>query len=97
MPPVARYEEVQAGVMLGIDLQGKRVAITKVDSTFYAFSDECPFDHARLSSGQLEGLIVICPGDGSRFEITSGRVLKGPATNRIRTYRVQREGDELRI
>jgi nitrite reductase/ring-hydroxylating ferredoxin subunit len=97
MPAVAKHNEIESGQMLSIDLQGTRVALAHVDSAYYAFSDNCPHDHARLSSGQLDGLVVICPGDGSRFEITSGRVIQGPATTRVRTYRVQRDGDELRI
>jgi 3-phenylpropionate/trans-cinnamate dioxygenase ferredoxin subunit len=83
--------------MKALDLQGARVAIANVDGVFYAFSDVCPHAECSLSQGQLEGMVVICGSDGSRFDLSSGHALSGPAQKRVRTYRIQIQGDDLII
>jgi 3-phenylpropionate/trans-cinnamate dioxygenase ferredoxin subunit len=83
--------------MTSFDLQGTRVAIAHLDGAFYAFSDTCPHDADSLSEGRLEGMVVVCQSDGSRFDVASGRVLSGPAEKRLRTYRIQVRGDDLVI
>lgn len=80
-----------------IDLQGDRVVVANAGGLFYAFSDVCTHLGCSLSEGRLEGTVVTCARDGSQFDIRSGNVLTGPAANRIRTYRVQAYGDEIRI
>ena len=97
MPSVAKSQAITAGQMTSIDLQGTRVAIAHLDGAFYAFSDSCPHDAGSLSNGRLEGMVVICQSDGSRFDVASGRVLGGPAQKRVRTYRIQVQGDDLVI
>ena len=42
-------------------------------------------------------MTITCPCHGSQFDLASGHVIKRPATTHIRTYRVQVDGDELRI
>ena len=97
MPSVGKVTEIEPGQMKAVDLQGTRVGLANVDGHFYAFSDVCPHDEDLLSSGSLNGLELTCRTDGSRFDLSSGNVLMGPATKRIRTYRVQVEGDDIRI
>ena len=97
MPTVGKASEIASGQMTGVDLQGVRVAIARVEGAFYAFSDICTHLGCSLSEGKLEGMVLTCPCHGSQFDIASGHVLTGPAVQRIRTYQVQIEGDELRI
>jgi nitrite reductase/ring-hydroxylating ferredoxin subunit len=83
--------------MKGVDLQGSPVGIANVDGRFYAFSNACPNLDCLLTDGRLEGMTLTCSRHGSQFDLASGHVIKGPAIGRIRTYRVQTEGDELHI
>ncbi len=92
-----KTSQLAPGHITSADLYGVKVAIANVGGAFYAISDACPFDAAALSQGRLEGNVVTCGTDGSRFDLLSGSVLSGPATGRVRTYRVQVYGDELRI
>jgi nitrite reductase/ring-hydroxylating ferredoxin subunit len=80
-----------------LDLHGVAVAIANVEGAFFAISDACTHDGASLSKGTLDGRIVTCPGDGSRFDLASGSVIAGPATARVRTYHVQARDDEIRV
>jgi len=97
MPNVIKACEVQSGQMKAVDLYGVAVAIAHVDGAFYAFSDTCPHAACSLSKGVVAGKVVTCSSDGSQFDLTNGQVLTGPAATRVRTYRVQLEGEELRI
>jgi nitrite reductase/ring-hydroxylating ferredoxin subunit len=96
MPVVANPGDLGAGQMTSVDLQGVRVGLANVEGAFYAFSDACSHDGLSLSAGRLDGTTLTC-SCGSRFDLLSGNVLSGPALKRIRTFRVQVSGDELRI
>jgi len=97
MPIVATRDDVTDGQMKRVDLLGAYVGVANVDGAFFAFTDTCPHDGASLTMGSIEGTVLICPKDGSRFDLSSGNVVKGPAFKRIRTYRIQIKGDELHI
>jgi 3-phenylpropionate/trans-cinnamate dioxygenase ferredoxin subunit len=92
-----KTSQLAPGQITSADLYGVGVAIANVGGAFYAISDVCPFDATPLSQGRVEDNVIICRTDGSRFDLVSGSVLSGPATGRVRTYRVQVYGDELRI
>jgi 3-phenylpropionate/trans-cinnamate dioxygenase ferredoxin component len=68
-----------------------RVAIARVDGRLYAFDDLCPCPDGRcpLSGGLLAGTVVMCQCHGSRFDITTGDVINGPATEALHVYEVQ--------
>jgi nitrite reductase/ring-hydroxylating ferredoxin subunit len=89
--------EIASGQMKALHLHGVAVAIANVEGAFYAISDVCSHDGSSLSQGSLDGKTVICPTDGSRFDLTSGSALGGPATTRVRTYHVQVRDDEIRV
>ena len=97
MPSVIKSIEIGPGQMTAVDLYGVAVAIANVGGTFYAISDACPHGACSLSLGMLDGKVVTCRIDGSQFDLPSGSVLSGPAKTRVRTYRVQIDGDELNI
>ena len=97
MPNVLKSSQIAPGQMTAIDLYGVPVAIANVDGVFYAISDACTHGACSLSRGRLEGKVVICSTDGSQFDLVSGHVLGGPATARVRTYRIQVHGDDLSI
>ncbi len=96
MPTVATSNQIMPGEMRRIDLQGTPVAVANIGGKFYAFADACTYLGCSLSEGRLDGMVITC-SCGSQFDLASGRVLAGPAISRIRTYRVQVEGEELRI
>jgi 3-phenylpropionate/trans-cinnamate dioxygenase ferredoxin component len=42
-----------------------------------------------LSGGLLTGTTIMCQCHGSRFDITTGAVINGPATEPLNRYEVQ--------
>ncbi len=71
-----------------LDDRRLRVAVARVDGRLYAFEDLCRCAEARcpLSGGLLTGTTLMCQCHGSRFDVTNGAVIAGPATAGLQTY-----------
>jgi nitrite reductase/ring-hydroxylating ferredoxin subunit len=73
------------------------VAVFNVAGTFCATQATCPHQKGPLNEGMLDGSTVTCPWHGSQFNVFTGAILRGPAKNPLRTYRVIVEGDIGRL
>jgi nitrite reductase/ring-hydroxylating ferredoxin subunit len=69
----------------------RRIAIARVGGRLYAFDDLCTCsDHAcPLSGGRLSGTTIMCQCHGSLFDIRTGVVLGGPATEALELHAVR--------
>lgn len=47
--------------------------------------------------GLLSGTTIMCQCHGSQFDITSGAVLRGPATRDLPTYEVREEDGAIQV
>ena len=92
---VASAKDVAVGQMHVFDVEGTQVNVTNVDGHLYAFDDRCTHTGCSLSKGTLHGTTVTCPCHGSKFDVTSGAVLRGPATRPLRSRLVQVEHEAL--
>jgi len=73
---VARTEELPSGTMKAMVVAGREILLARVGDEFYAAAKLCPHMKGDLSRGQLEGSVVTCPRHGSRFDLTTGRVVR---------------------
>jgi nitrite reductase/ring-hydroxylating ferredoxin subunit len=80
-----------------LTVNGVGVAVYNVDGQFYATEDACTHEGGPLSEGALDGSMVVCPWHDSCFDVKTGAVLKGPATEPLPTYTVKIEGDVGRV
>jgi len=81
---------VPDGEMREFDLPALRIAVACVDGRFHAFGGECTVEGCQLAEGSIEdGEAVVCPEDGSRFDLESGEPLLGPAEDPIAIYAVR--------
>ena len=76
-----------------------RISVARVDGRLYAFHDlcTCTNEACPLSGGLLTGTTLMCQCHGSRFDITTGAVVNGPATAALSVYEVQEVDGEIRI
>jgi 3-phenylpropionate/trans-cinnamate dioxygenase ferredoxin subunit len=67
-----------------------RISVARVDDRLYAFDDLCTCspDPCPLSGGLLAGTTIMCQCHGSRFDITTGAAVDGPATKPLNIYEV---------
>jgi 3-phenylpropionate/trans-cinnamate dioxygenase ferredoxin subunit len=92
---IASLAEVPEGELRAFDLAGAHVAVVHVEQELFAIADECPSDLSSLAEGELgrDEDSVICPGDGSEFDLRTGEPLEGPAVDPIAVFPVrERDG-----
>jgi 3-phenylpropionate/trans-cinnamate dioxygenase ferredoxin component len=77
------------------DAGGYEIAVANVGGTFYALSDICTHRGCSLSEGELAGTTLECICHGSRFDVSTGDVLRGPAQQSVQVYAVRVQGDAL--
>jgi 3-phenylpropionate/trans-cinnamate dioxygenase ferredoxin component len=76
-----------------------RISIARVDDRLYAFDDlcTCADEACPLSGGLLTRTTLMCQCHGSRFDITTGAVIDGPATEPLHVYAVQEVDGDVQI
>ncbi len=76
-----------------------RISIARVKDRLYAFDDlcTCTRESCPLSAGLLTGATLMCQCHGSRFDITTGAVISGPASEALTMYEVQEVEGRVRI
>jgi 3-phenylpropionate/trans-cinnamate dioxygenase ferredoxin subunit len=77
-----------------LDDRKLRISVARAGDHLYAFDDLCTCaDRAcPLSGGLLTGKTIMCQCHGSRFDVVSGAVVNGPASDALNVYEV-READ----
>jgi nitrite reductase/ring-hydroxylating ferredoxin subunit len=77
----------------------RRVSVARVDDRLYAFDDLCTCADERcpLSGGLLIGTTIMCQCHGSKFDITTGAVVSGPATKALNVYDVQEIDGQVQV
>jgi 3-phenylpropionate/trans-cinnamate dioxygenase ferredoxin component len=82
-----------------LDDRHERIAVARVDDRLYAFDDicTCADEGCPLSGGLLDGTTLMCQCHGSRFDLTTGAVVNGPATQPLHLYEVQEADDGIQV
>ena len=77
----------------------RRISVARVDDRLYAFDDlcTCADEACPLSGGLLTATTLMCQCHGSRFDIATGAVIGGPATEPLNVYEVQEVDGDIRV
>jgi nitrite reductase/ring-hydroxylating ferredoxin subunit len=90
-------KDLPVGAMLIAQVDGDDVVLANVNGEIYAFGNECTHRGGPLGEGVLEGDTVECPRHQGRFSVKTGEVVGPPPREPIPTYRVQVEGEDIKI
>ena len=80
---------------MGLVLERKQVLLVNLNNEFYAIGGKCTHWGCMLMDGTLEDSRIRCKCHGSAFELTTGAVIDGPATDQAPVYRVKVENGEV--
>ncbi len=94
---VGSASEVKNGEMKGFSIGKEKILVTNLDGKFYALSSVCTHKGGPLEKGTLGKNIVTCPWHHSEFDVTTGGVIKGPATNPLKKFEVKVVGEDLLV
>jgi 3-phenylpropionate/trans-cinnamate dioxygenase ferredoxin component len=93
---VAETKDIQPSKMMAVEVDDEKVCVGN-EGKYYAIGNVCTHMGGPLAKGKLEGNVVQCPWHGSRFDITSGKVLRPPAIREEPTYEVKVEDNNITL
>ena len=87
----AALDDVPEEDVVGVEVQGRDIALYSVEGEVFATDNICTHGHARLCEGFLEGHEIECPLHQGKFDVRSGQPTCAPVTEAIRAYPVKIE------
>lgn len=99
----ASLGEIAPEFPLAVTLSGgDRICLVREEraatSRVYAVADRCTHKDFALSGGELvEPCVLECPWHGARYDVRTGAVISGPATDPVMTYPVRVVGDDVYV
>jgi nitrite reductase/ring-hydroxylating ferredoxin subunit len=81
--------DVAPGCAVRAEANGCAYAVYNVDGAFYVSQDECTHGPGYLSEGYIIEGEIECPFHQGRFDIASGRATLAPATEALKTWKVE--------
>ena len=94
---VARLEDVPAGSLHPVELDGEKIVLARVGDRVFALHDECSHEEYPLSSGELTGDQITCVLHGARFDLATGAARALPAVRPVKTYEARVDGQEIQV
>lgn len=94
---VASLDDLSTRKLMRVQSGDSQICLAYVEGKVFAVDDMCSHEDASLSKGSLHGECVKCPLHGSRFDLNNGEALDEPAEDKIKTYAVKIEENDILI
>lgn len=94
---VAKAGDLEPGQGMCVEVEDRKIALFNVEGIYYAIDDTCTHVGGPLSEGECEEHVITCPWHGAQFDLKTGDVLSPPAKRPLRSYRVQVEGNSIKV
>jgi 3-phenylpropionate/trans-cinnamate dioxygenase ferredoxin subunit len=100
---VADISEIPTRTMKMVKIKDIEILIINIGNNFYAIENCCTHRKGDLSKGSLESHFLTCPVHGSKFDVTTGKNVKGPKliffrgnTGDLKSYELRVEGKDIK-
>jgi nitrite reductase/ring-hydroxylating ferredoxin subunit/uncharacterized membrane protein len=90
-------DQVPEGRPVGADVEGVRLLLVLDGGEVRALDARCTHRGGPLDEGEIRDGCVTCPWHGSRFELATGDVVQGPATQPQPAYEVRIAGGRVEV
>ena len=71
---VANKKDIKEGGLLGVELEGNKIALAMINGQIFAIDAVCSHKGAPLEEGTLEGFNLTCPWHYAVFDVRNGKV-----------------------
>lgn len=87
---VFALDEIDPGTARKVVLEGREIALIRLDDEVYALGDTCSHDDVSLSEGFVEEdeCAIECSKHGALFDLKTGEPLSLPAIRAVPVYAV---------
>lgn len=89
MVAVAQLDQLPEGTLMQVTFLGEEVCLAHVNGQVRAFANACTHEEGPLNEGFLEEERIVCPWHYAEFDVCTGKVLDGPATQDLKVYTVE--------
>ena len=93
---VGRVAEFVPGRGRMIVVNGRHIALFRLDDGFFAIDNLCLHQAGPLCDGDIEDGVVTCPWHGWSYEIRSGTLVQDPRVG-VSTHNTRIVGDDVQV
>ena len=96
---VERTSDIPDGKMVHLMIDKKKdILVVKIEGNYYAISNVCTHEGARLHEGSLNGRELTCPWHGAKWDVTTGKMILFPEKLKsLRLFKVSVEGGNVYV
>ena len=96
---VCATNDIAPGTAKRFDVEGRSIAVVRIDDDYYAIGDRCTHADISLSEGEVlcDDREIECWKHGSTFSLLDGEPQSLPATRAVPVYEVTVEGGDVLV
>lgn len=96
---MGKTSDIPEGKMIHVMIDKKKdVLVVNLGGNYYATSNICSHEGARLHEGRLSGNELICPWHGAKWDVRSGKLMLFPQKLKsLPSFKVSIENDNVYV
>ena len=96
---VGKASDIPDGQIIHLMIDKKKdILVVNIGGNYYAVSNICSHEGARLHEGRLSGKELVCPWHGAKWDVTSGKLIMFPEKLKsLHLFKVSIEKDSVYV
>jgi len=96
---VGKASDIPDGKIIHLMIDKKKdILVVNIGGNYYAVSNICSHEGARLHEGKLSGKELVCPWHGAKWDVTSGKLVMFPEKLKsLHLFKVSIEKDSVYV
>ncbi len=94
---VADVDDLLEDDVIGVEVEGKELALYLIEGEVYATDNICTHGLARLSDGFVEDGQIECPLHQGKFCIKTGKAMCAPLESDVQSYRTKIDNNKVHV